>query len=150
MINISAAAVGIVCLTAIVTLIQYDYKTKRYQTLLSVLSMLILLSGGIANVIMNTVFRNPMGNTAGQYSMTVFSIMMAVMHVLQLSKEYRANAEEKAKAAQQQNMQLIQAKKMRTRQGTKLWPPMRQKGNFWRICPMKSAPRLTRCLAWTK
>ena len=111
MINISAAAVGIVCLTAIVTLIQYDYKTKRYQTLLSVLSMLILLSGGIANVIMNTVFRNPMGNTAGQYSMTVFSIMMAVMHVLQLSKEYRANAEEKAKAAQQQNMQLIQAKK---------------------------------------
>ena len=33
------------------------------------------------------------------------------MHVLQISKEYRANAEEKARAAQQQNMQLAQAKK---------------------------------------
>ena len=73
--------------------------------------MLVLLAGGISNVIMNTVFNNPHGNTAGQYSMTVFSIMMAVMHILQLSKEYRADAEEKGRAAKQRNMQLSQAKK---------------------------------------
>ena len=43
--------------------------------------------------------------------MTVFSIMMAVIHILQLSKEYRANAEERVKVAEQQNRLLIQAKK---------------------------------------
>lgn len=110
MVNVSAAIIGIVCLTAIISLIQFDYKNKRYQTLLSVLSMLVLLSGGIANMIMNTVFRNAYGNAAGQYSMTIFSITMAVMHVLQLSKEYRANAEKKVKETEQQNLLLTQAK----------------------------------------
>lgn len=110
MINFSAAVIGIVCVTAIVSLLEYDYRTKRYQTLLTVLSMIILLAGGIANVIMNTVFEEEHVNTAGQYSMTVFSIMMAVMHILQLSKEYRASAEEKAAAAEQQNQQLLRAK----------------------------------------
>ena len=49
--------------------------------------------------------------------MTIFSISMVVMHTLQLSKEYRANAEENAQllqdkviAAEQQNLQLAQAK----------------------------------------
>ena len=76
MINISAMGVGVVCVTAIVSLVQYDYHNKRYQTLPAVLSMLILLAGGIANMIMNVFFQNPRGNIAGQYSMTVFSIMM--------------------------------------------------------------------------
>lgn len=118
MVNISAAAIGVVCLTAIISLIHYDYKNKRYQTLLSVSSMLVLLTGGIVNVIMNSLFKNAHTNTAGQYSMTLFSIMMAVMHILQLSKEYRANAEEharilkeKIKTAKQQNAQLALAKK---------------------------------------
>lgn len=118
MINISAAAVGVVGVMAIVSLIQFDYRNKSYQTWLSVLSMIILLSGGIVNVIMNTFFENVRVNTAGQYSMTLSCIMMAVMHVLQLSKEYRARAEEsaallaeKVKVTEQQNTQLIQAKK---------------------------------------
>ncbi len=110
MVNISAFVVGIVCLMAIVSLVQYDYRTKRYQTLLSVLSMVVLLAGGIANVIMNLIFKGSRMNTAGQYSMTVFAVMMTVMHVLQLSKEYRASAEEKAAAAEQQNIQLVRAK----------------------------------------
>lgn len=117
MINISAMGVGVVCVTAIVSLVQYDYHNKRYQTLPAVLSMLILLAGGIANMIMNVFFQNPRGNIAGQYSMTVFSIMMAALHTLQISKEYRASAEEnafllaeKVKAAEQQNIQLAQAK----------------------------------------
>ncbi len=111
MMNVSAAVVGVVCVTAIMSLIEYDYRNKRYQTLLSVLSMLVLLAGGIVNVILNIVFEDVHANTAGQYSMTMFAIMMAVMHTLQISKEYRAGAEEKAKAAQQQNIQLAQAKK---------------------------------------
>lgn len=111
MVNVSAAIMGAACLTAIVSLLQLDGKYKSYHSLLSVLSMLVLLAGGISNVIMNTVFNNPHGNTAGQYSMTVFSIMMAVMHILQLSKEYRADAEEKVRVAKQRNMQLSQAKK---------------------------------------
>ncbi|MCI8483581.1 MAG: response regulator [Lachnospiraceae bacterium] len=118
MLNISAAIVGAVCVIAIVSLIQFDYRNKSYQTWLSILSVIVLLSGGIANVIMNTFFENVRGNTAGQYSMTLFCIMMAVMHVLQLSKEYRARAEEsaklleeKVKVTEQQNTQLIQAKK---------------------------------------
>ncbi len=118
MVNISAAAVGVICVAAIVSLIQYDYRHKSYQTWLSVLSMVVLLSGGAANVIMNTFFHHAHANTAGQYSMTVFSVVMAVMHTLRISKEYRANAEESAKllkeqvkVAKQQNTQLIQAKK---------------------------------------
>lgn len=108
MVDISAVVVGVVCLAAIVTLVQFDYKNKRYQTWLSVLSMIVLLSGGIANVIMNTF--SIYGNAAGQYSMTIFAVMMAVMHILQLSKEYRASAEEKVKETEQQNLLLAQAK----------------------------------------
>lgn len=118
MVNYSAAVVGVVCVTAIVSLIQLDNKNRGPQTIIFIFSMLVLLSGGIANVIMNSVFQNPYGNTAGQYSMAVFGILMAAIHTLQLSKEYRASAEEsalllaeKVKAAEQQNLQLAQAKK---------------------------------------
>lgn len=118
MVNVSAAAVAVICVAAIVSLVQYDYRHKSYQTWLSVLSMVVLLSGGAANVIMNTFFHHAHANTAGQYSMTLFSIVMAVMHTLRISKEYRASAEESAKllkeqvkVAKQQNTQLIQAKK---------------------------------------
>ncbi len=117
MMNISAAWVGVVCVTAIVSLVQMDCRNKRYQTVPSILSVVILLSGGIANVIMNTLFNSAYGNTAGQYSMVLFCVIMAVMHVFQISKEYRLSAEESAallaervKAAQQQNLQLAQAK----------------------------------------
>lgn len=118
MVNISATIIGMVCLMAIASLVQYDYQNKRYQTLPAVLSMLVLLSGGIANIIMNAFFQDIRGNVAGQYSMTVFGIVMAALHILQISKEYRASAEEnacllaeKVKVAQQQNTQLAQAKK---------------------------------------
>lgn len=118
MMNISGVTVAVVCVIAIVSLIQYDLKNKSYQTLFSVLSMVVLLSGEIASVIMNIFFDSYYGNAAGQYSMTVFCVMMAVMQTLQLSKEYRANAEqsarllqEKVTVAEQQNIQLAQAKK---------------------------------------
>lgn len=111
MLNISAAVLGAVCVISVVSLIQLDYRNRRYQALLSTMSMLVLMAGGIANLVINTIFDNSRGNAAGQYSMAVFGIMMTVMHVLQISKEYRASAEERANAVQQQNRQLAQAKK---------------------------------------
>lgn len=111
MINISAAMLGLVCVAAIVSLVHYDYRHRQYQAVVWVVSMLILLLGGIANVIMNLVTGTLHVNMAGQYSMTVFAIMMAIMHTFQLSKEYRANAEERVKVAERQNVQLAQAKK---------------------------------------
>lgn len=110
MVNLSASVIGAVCIVAIVSLIQFDYKNKSYHTLLSVFAMLVLLSGGIANIIINVVFQTEHVNIAGQYSMTVFAIMMAVMHVFQLSKEYRADVEERVKEAERQNICLEQAK----------------------------------------
>lgn len=109
MMNLSAAAIGIVCLAAIISMVQYDYQHKSYQTLLSVLAMIVLLSGGIANVITNIMLQSEHVNTAGQYSMTVFGIMMTVVHVYRLSKEYRADAEMRLQEIKQQNMRMEQA-----------------------------------------
>ena len=66
MVSISAAAVCLACAAAIASLIQYDYKNKSYQTVLSVAAILILISGGAANVIMNTLFDHNHANEAGQ------------------------------------------------------------------------------------
>lgn len=118
MVYVSAAAGCAVGVTAIVSLIQFEYMHGRLRTLLSILSVAVLLSGTIANVIVNLAFKDSYDGKAGQYSMTVFGIMMAAMHILQLSKEYRENAEnnaallkEKIKVTEQQNTQLILAKK---------------------------------------
>lgn len=115
--KVSAIMIGFICVITIVSLIQFDYKNKRYQALLSVLAMFVLLLGGMANMIISIIFQDTYGNTIGKYSMTVFSIMMTVIHILQLSKEYQAKAEEnarlleeKVKVTEQQNIQLTQAK----------------------------------------
>lgn len=117
MVYFSVLAVGVVCVTAIVTLLQFDYKDRKRRTLLSVLSLLGLLAGGIVNVIMNYIFQDASGRMVGQYSVTAFSVMIAVVHVLQISREYRANAEEnarllaeKVKEMEQQNQLLAKAK----------------------------------------
>lgn len=111
MVTISAAAAGIACIAAIVSLIQYDYRNRSYKTVLWVLSVLVLLAGEIANVIVNRFSENERVNLAVQYSMAVFAVMMAVMHTFQISKEYRSGAEERVKETEQRNMQLAQAKK---------------------------------------
>ncbi len=110
-INISLFVVVIVCIVAIVSLIQFDYRNRLYQTIFSVLSIFVLLLGEVINLIMNITVESVYGSIVSQYSMTIFSIMVAVIHTLQLSKEYRISVEEKAKITEQQNIQLIQAKK---------------------------------------
>ena len=118
MVGISAAAMAVVCLTAIVSLLQFDYSNKSHQAFLAVLSMCMLLAGEVANVVMNIFFDSSHFNKASQYMMMAFCIMMAALHTFQLSKEYRASAEkgallleEKVKEVEKQNTQLIQAKK---------------------------------------
>lgn len=118
MVHVSAATICVVGVTAIVSLIQFDYIHKRFRTLLSILSMAVLLSGVTTNIVVNLFTQESYGDKIGQYSVTVFGIMIAAVHILQLSKEYRESAEdnallleEKVKAAKRQNAQLIQAKK---------------------------------------
>ena len=118
MISVSAVAVGVVCVMVIVTLIQADYWSRKCEVLLTVLACLLLFSGGMAYFLLNMFTDYVYGHTAGQFSMTVFCVIMAVVNILQISREYRANAEqnaqlleEKVKVAEQQNLQLAKAKK---------------------------------------
>lgn len=117
MLIFSALVVGVVCATAIVTLLQFDIRNKKRQTFLSVLALVGLLSGGSANIIMNYIRHDTGAGAIGQYTVTAFSVAIAAVHVLQISKEYRAGAEEyarllseKVKEMERQNKQLIKAK----------------------------------------
>jgi len=118
MTSLSAAAEAAVCVTAIVSLIQLDERNRHCQILLAVLSMCVLLAGGIFDRICSRFMEYSGGNIAGQYSMALFNVLMVAIHILQLSKEYRTAAEENAhllaekiRAAEQQNIQLAKAKK---------------------------------------
>ncbi|MCI8902449.1 MAG: response regulator, partial [Lachnospiraceae bacterium] len=77
-----------------------------------------LLSGVAAESIAHVIGGGMYGSMAGQYGMTIYSVSMAALHILQLSKEYRESAEhsarlleEKIKVTEQQNAQLTLAKK---------------------------------------
>lgn len=118
MVGISFITVVVVCIVAMVSLIQLDNRNKNRQNLLTMLAIFVLLLSGIIHIIENIYFGYSYDNVIGQYSMTIFSVVMAIVHVLQLSKEYQAAAEEGArllreevKLVEQQNMQLVQAKK---------------------------------------
>lgn len=108
--RLSALSIGAVCVIAVVSMMQYDYWHKSHQTVLTVLAFLVLLAGGAANVLQNVRNGGVHVNTAGQYSMTVFAVMMSIVHVLQLSREYLADVEERVRQARQQNIRLEQAK----------------------------------------
>lgn len=148
---ISVTAKAVICVIAVISLIPLYRKNKNYSILLSMLSISLLLSGTIIDLFSNTPFDYMYNNLAGQYSMTIFSIMMTVVHILHLSKEYQAATEKNAlllkeqiNTTKQQNLQLIQAKKKQMPQGRKHWQQMKQKVNFWHACPMKSVLQLTR------
>lgn len=115
---ISVTAKAVICVIAVISLIPLYRKNKNYSILLSMFSISLLLSGTIIDLFSNTPFDYMYNNLAGQYSMTIFSIMMTVVHILHLSKEYQAATEknalllkEQVNTTKQQNLQLIQAKK---------------------------------------
>lgn len=115
----SSTATCLVCITSIISLQQLDYKKRPYQSLPLTLSILLLLLGEIINTIIQIILKEDIYYIKiTQYSTTIFTIMIAIIHVLQISKEYRLSVErnaklleEKIKITEQQNTQLIQAKK---------------------------------------
>ncbi len=118
MVILSAAAISVVCAAAMVSLIQSGYENKRLYMLLPVSALAALLSGVAAESIAHVIGGGMYGSMAGQYGMTIYSVSMAALHILQLSKEYRESAEhsarlleEKIKVTEQQNAQLALAKK---------------------------------------
>lgn len=113
MILFSAFTIGTVCVVSIVGLLQFYHKYRYYQTLLVCAAICTMFFGSIINI----VFPNINSNIIYQYSITIFSIIMATAHILQLSQEYRKNVEktahileEEIKVIEQQNMQLTLAK----------------------------------------
>ena len=109
----SVFTIGTVCITAIVGLLQFYHNYRYCQTLLVSGAICVMFFGSMINLIFLSIY----SNIIYQYSMTVFSIIMAVAHILQLSQEYRKNVEKNAhllqeeiKVIEQQNMQLILAK----------------------------------------
>lgn len=114
---VSAAVTCLVCAAAAVSLIRIDVRYKSRQTGLTALALFLLLTGITANAVLYIFKIYLYGEYALQYSITVFSVILTVVHTVHLFKEYRAKAEENARllkeqvmTAEQQNMQLALAK----------------------------------------
>lgn len=93
---ISSAITGIICITVLVSLTKLYYK-DNHKELMQFLAVFLLFSGIVAGLIINNLFTNIYSNAAGQYSMALFITIMAIISILQLSREYVAKAEESAK-----------------------------------------------------
>lgn len=111
MTDISTIVVSIVCMTAIVSLMQIKNKSSRYQILLPIIAVLELLIGEVANVVLNFFSVYAFAKVASLHGMTSSGMLLTILHILQISKEYRIEAEEKVKEAEQQNRLLAQAKR---------------------------------------
>lgn len=115
---ITSIIAGLICVTAIASLLQSSQKNNYHHTIPSVLALLILLAGDISTVITHTFHCDIMDYQINQYSMVLFGIITAAVHIFQLSKEYRESVEKNAKLleekvhmTEQQNIQLTLAKK---------------------------------------
>lgn len=110
MADVSTVVLGVVCVVTIVSLIQLVCKSRRYQILIPIISLSILLAGEVAKVILNHFSMYAYAEVATLYAMAIFGLLLAILHILRISKEYRLDAEERVKAAQKQNSQLALAK----------------------------------------
>jgi len=111
MADISMAVTGLVCVTGIVSLLRMENKNNHYQNFLQILSFFVLLLGEMANMALNFFSMYSDAKVIELHSMTVFELMQVVLHIFQISKEYRADAEEKINAAEHQNQLLVLAKR---------------------------------------
>lgn len=110
MADVSTIVLGVVCVVTIVSLIQLACKSRRYQILVPIISVSVLLAGEVAKVILNHFSMYAYAEVATLYAMAIFGLLLAILHVLRISKEYRMDAEERVKAAEKQNSQLALAK----------------------------------------
>lgn len=108
--DVSTMVLGVVCVVTIVSLIQLVCRSRRYQILIPIISVAVLLAGEVAKVILNHFSMYAYAEVATLYTMAVFGLLLAILHILRISKEYRLDAEERVKAAQKQNSQLALAK----------------------------------------
>lgn len=111
MADVSATMLGLVCVVAIASLIQLGSKNRGRQILLPILAVLVLLAGEVAEVILNYFSLYAYARVATLYGMALFGLLLAILHILHISKEYRRDAEEKVKETELQNRQLAQAKR---------------------------------------
>lgn len=110
MADVSTMVLGVVCVVTIASLIQLVCKSRRYQILIPIISVSVLLAGEVAKVILNHFSMYAYAEVATLYAMAIFGLLLAILHVLRISKEYRMDAEERVKAAEKQNSQLALAK----------------------------------------
>ena len=108
--ELSAAVVCIICATALVSLLQSDSRKTGYRIWLPAVSLLALFAGQSAYIMLRLFFTSAYGSVGGQYGAAVFCVTMAVMHILQITQEYRADAEKRMRIAEEQNRLLAQAK----------------------------------------
>ncbi len=111
MAEISTIVVGLVCMTSIVSLFQIESESGRYQKFLPIISLFILLIAEVVKFILNYFSLYSFANVAELHGMTSSALMLAILHILQISKEYRLDAEERVRAAELQNILLAQANK---------------------------------------
>ncbi len=111
MAEISTIVVGLVCMTSIVSLFQIESESGRYQKFLPIISLFMLLIAEVVKFILNYFSLYSFANVAELHGMTSSALMLAILHILQISKEYRLDAEERVRAAELQNILLAQANK---------------------------------------
>lgn len=111
MADLSTTMLGLVCVVAIASLIQLGGKSRGRQILLPILAVFVLLAGEVAEMILNYFSMYAYARVATLYGMALFGLLLAILHILHISREYRRDAEEKVKETEQQNRQLAQAKK---------------------------------------
>lgn len=107
---VSAAVTGAVCAAGMAGLFQMYRRNRDRQAQLALLAMFVLLSGEAAHILLDSCLMSDSGKEAEHYSITAFGVIMACVHILQLAKEYRFNAEARIREAVRQNQLLAQAK----------------------------------------
>lgn len=110
MADVSTIVLGLVCVVTIVSMIQLVCKSRRFQILIPIISLSVLLACEVAKVILNHFSMYAYAEVVTLYGMAIFGLLLAILHVLRISKEYRQDAEERVEAAQRQNNQLALAK----------------------------------------
>lgn len=110
MADVSTTMLGLVCLVIIGSLIQIVWKSRHVQILIPILAVSILLCVEVAKVILNHFSMYAYAEMATLYGMALFGLMLAILHILHIAKEYRQAAEGKLNETKQQNKQLALAK----------------------------------------
>lgn len=110
MTDVSTVVLVLVCVMAIVSLVQWGDKGRGEQILLPVATVFVLLTAEVAKVILNYFSMYFYAKAVSLYGMALFGLLFAVLHVLYVLRRYRLDTEEKIKAAERQSSQLALAK----------------------------------------